>query len=186
MATTPCPFSSPLGAIHHASPEAQGSSFRAVLGLFRPKSNKRKDARDGPAAPTAGDRFPVRSTISGADAAALECALERSTSFTVEYHAASGLPSIAETEHETRLAQAGAPPTYEAAIGSAEAGVEEDIAVGEGDELFVKVNDTYLPVRVETAAERKARLKQERLEAKRQRLIEEDRHLADALDKLGF
>ncbi|POY71332.1 hypothetical protein BMF94_5644 [Rhodotorula taiwanensis] len=175
-----CAFSSPLGAIHHASPEAQGASLRAVMSLFR----RNRPAKADQVLPKAGSRFP---SSPSARQAGLACTLERSTTFTVAYEA-SPLPAIDETEVEHRLAHSSPPPTYEAATGVVN-GVEEDISIDDNGLVFIKTVGQMamrVEMRVESPSERKHRERQERLERKRQRLIEEDLRLCETLDKLGF
>ncbi|GAA5980763.1 hypothetical protein JCM10908_001770 [Rhodotorula pacifica] len=181
-------FASPLGAAHLASPEDQGAALKAVLKLFRRKPSTSASTTVDESTITAGAAFPASPA---AQRAGLECTLERSTSFTIAYEP-TPLPPIFEAVDaaERRLSP---PPTYESATSPAVHALEEDILITESGDVFIKASlalsrqrEEDLPIKVETPAERKMREKQERLERKRRALLEQDRLLGDALDKLGF
>ncbi|GAA5861440.1 hypothetical protein JCM3774_000248 [Rhodotorula dairenensis] len=192
-------FTSPLGPVHLASPEEQGVALKAVLRLFR-RSKSSPAAATSPALgeeslDSAGTAFRASSA---ARRSGLECKLERSTSFSVAYEP-SALPAFSDSADEAAatasVRRLSPPPAYKV-LGCATT-LEEDILITESGEVFITAvtssladqkadQGDQLPIKVETPSERKSRENHERLERKRRAVLEQDRLLGEALDRLGM
>ncbi|GAA5972246.1 hypothetical protein JCM11641_002372 [Rhodosporidiobolus odoratus] len=156
MSTSPSTFSSPLGPLHLAHPADQGSSTRIFFSLFR---------RNGSSTKSSSSSSSASRTLKQVDPSynSLEYTLDRSPSSTYSSSTISSIES-----HDGLV-----PPPY-----TADNGLEEDLVVvgEEGRPEF----------KLETAEEKKQRLKAEKLDRKRRELIEADGKMDEALKSWGI
>ncbi|GAA5835287.1 hypothetical protein JCM11251_006670 [Rhodosporidiobolus azoricus] len=155
------PWSSSLGAMHHAPPSVQGETVRALFSFFRRNTPSATSTCSSPSSPTTKTlKKPFPSSSS------LDCTIQpMGEKSTYSPLSPTSFPSLA-------------PPPYSP---SANSGVEEDLVV-----LDVGAKEMKMVVTLETKAERKERLKQEKLEKVRRELIETDKRMDEALGEMGL
>ncbi|GAA5972211.1 hypothetical protein JCM11641_002360 [Rhodosporidiobolus odoratus] len=155
MSTSPSTFSSPLGPLHLAHPADQGSPTRIFFSLFR---------RNGSSTKSSSSSSSASRTLKQVDPSynSLEYTLDRSPSSTYSSSTISSIES-----HDGLV-----PPPY-----TADNGLEEDLVV-DGEEGRPEF-------KLETAEEKKQRLKAEKLDRKRRELIEADGRMDEALKSWG-
>ncbi|GAA5835299.1 hypothetical protein JCM11251_006674 [Rhodosporidiobolus azoricus] len=154
------PFSSPLGAMHHAPPSTQGESVRALFSFFRRNTSSPSSEKSSYSSSS------TRALKKYAPSLALDCTIQT----TNEKGTYSPLPTTGFS--------CLAPPPYSP---SATSGIEEDLVVIDVDE-----EEEKMVLKLETKAERTERLKREKLERKRGELVEADKRMDGALRSMAL
>ncbi|GAA5917087.1 hypothetical protein JCM6882_009490 [Rhodosporidiobolus microsporus] len=156
------PFSSPLGALHHAPPSQQGETVRALVSLFHlGRRNRTASSTSSSSSSSSSKRLnkpaPSYST--------LECTFDPPT---------GGKKSTYSPSSPSAFSPSPPPPPYSATAAPSlpPSGLEEDLLI---------FDEVAHALGLETKAERKERLRREKRERERREVVEADGRMDEAL-----